>query len=88
MPETANSSLAGQAHLLVSGPRRAHIAGVPTEPAMEVSEELAALFRRADLATANARRLVDENDRWRRAILRQFDYMFELGVDIRKSRHP
>jgi hypothetical protein len=88
MHETANSSLAGQAHSLVSGRRRAHTAGVALEPLTEVSEDLAVLFRRADLATANARRLVDENDRWRRAVLRQFDYMFEIGVDIRKNRHP
>lgn len=54
--------------------------------APELSEELSALFSRAEHATANARRLLDENDRWRQSVLQQLDYMFELGADFRKMR--
>jgi hypothetical protein len=45
-----------------------------------------ALFRRAEHASANARRLLDENDRWRQSVLQQLDYMFELGTEFRRAR--
>jgi hypothetical protein len=53
---------------------------------MEVSEELASLFRRADRATADAHRLIGENDRWRQRVLQQFDHMLELGAEFRALR--
>jgi hypothetical protein len=59
-----------------------------TEPAIALSEELLTLFHRADLATAQARLLLDENDRWRRSALQQLDYMFEIGADFRRRRPP
>lgn len=68
--------------------RTAHSRAVALEPAIEMSEELTALCKRADLATDEARRLLDENDRWRRTVLRQFDTMFELGTEFRKTRRP
>jgi hypothetical protein len=55
-------------------------------PTPELPEELLTLFSRADLASAQARRLLDENDRWRQSVLQQLDYMFELGADFRKAR--
>ncbi|MCP3373623.1 hypothetical protein [Bradyrhizobium cajani] len=58
---------------------------------MQISEELAALIDRADIATATARRLLDENDRWRRTAEWQLDYLFELSAEFRKpaiSRLP
>ena len=55
-------------------------------PAIQLSDEGLALFSRAEHATANARRLLDENDRWRRSVLAQLDYMFELGDEFRKPR--
>ena len=55
-------------------------------PAIELSDELLALFSRAEHASADARRLLDENDRWRRSVLQQLDYMFELGAEFRKPR--
>jgi hypothetical protein len=55
------------------------------EPAMDASDELAALFRRADLAAANARLLVAENNRLRQSILSQFDYMYEIGIEFRAN---
>ncbi|HZR72824.1 hypothetical protein [Bradyrhizobium sp.] len=58
------------------------------KPAIDLSDELQALFVRADLASAQACRLLDENDRWRRSVLQQLDYMFELGADFRKARRP
>jgi hypothetical protein len=85
MHETANSSFVGQAHSPVSGRHRAHISGVAMEPKTDASKELAALFKRADLVTAMARRRVNEYDRWRQAILQKFDHMFEIGT-FRKSR--
>ena len=54
--------------------------------APELSEELLALFSRAEHASALARQLIDENDRWRRSVLQQLDYLFELGADFRKAR--
>jgi hypothetical protein len=47
---------------------------------MQTSDELAALIRRAEDATATARRLLRENDRLRRSAKRQLDFMYELGV--------
>jgi hypothetical protein len=57
-----------------------------TEPAAEFSEDLLTLFNRAEIASAQARRLLEENDRWRRSVLQQLDYMFELGADFRRKR--
>ncbi|MGV7216297.1 hypothetical protein [Bradyrhizobium sp. UFLA05-112] len=51
---------------------------------MQFSEELAALIKRAEGATAAAHRLFDENDRWRQSVVRQFDYMFEIGAEFRR----
>jgi hypothetical protein len=51
-----------------------------------MSDELLALFRRAELASARARDLVEENDLWRRHVLAQLDYMFELGNEFRRIR--
>ncbi|WP_136623747.1 hypothetical protein [Bradyrhizobium centrolobii] len=51
---------------------------------MPISEELAVLIKRAEGATATARRLLDENDRWRRSVERQLDYMYELGAEFRR----
>ena len=65
---------------------KAHSAGVAQDPAMEISEELEALFKRADLAARNARQLLAENDRWRQRVLQQFDHMFELGAEFGRSR--
>lgn len=56
------------------------------EPAVELSDELLALFKRADLASAQARQLLDENDRWRQSVIQQLDYMFELGAEFRRAR--
>src|SRR5262249_23305794 len=64
--------------------RWVHSCPVSEEPAMQISEELAALIKRADGATATARRLLDENDRWRRSVERQLDRLFELGAEFRK----
>ena len=66
----------------------AHSRAVAVEPAIEMSEELAALCRRADLAASEARRLLDENDRWRQTILRRFDIMFELDAQFRTTGVP
>jgi hypothetical protein len=57
------------------------------KPASELSDDLLALFSRAEHAGTDARRLLDENDRWHRSVLRQLDYMFEAGADFRKVRH-
>ena len=56
------------------------------EPAVALSDELLALFSRAELASARARQLLDENDRWRQSVLQQLDYMFELGAEFRRAR--
>lgn len=56
------------------------------KPVPELSEELLALFSRAEHASADARRLLEENDRWRQSVLQQLDHMFELGADFRKMR--
>ena len=47
---------------------------------MGVSEELAALCKRADLATREARRLLNENRRWKLSILQQLDAMFDADL--------
>ena len=54
------------------------------EPATHISEELAALISRAELASENARRLLSENDRWRQSVQQQLDYMFEIGAEFRR----
>jgi hypothetical protein len=56
------------------------------KPAAELSDELLALFSRADHASADARRLLDENDRWRQSVMQQLDYLFELGAEFRRVR--
>jgi len=56
------------------------------EPAVELSDELLALFSRAELASAQARLLLDENDRWRQSVLQQLDCLFELGAEFRRAR--
>ncbi|UQR59993.1 MULTISPECIES: hypothetical protein [Bradyrhizobium] len=57
---------------------------------MQISEELATLIGRAERATATTRRLLAENDRWRRRVERQLDYMFELSAEFRRPAisHP
>lgn len=58
-----------------------------TKPAIELSDEAAALFSRAELARIHARRLLDENNRWRKSVLeQQLDYMFESGAEFRPPR--
>ena len=42
------------------------------EPAVELSDELLALFSRAELTVAQARRLLDENDRWRQRVVQHW----------------
>jgi hypothetical protein len=59
-----------------------------TEPAIEYSQELLTLFNRAERASAQARRLLDENDRWRRSVMQQLDSMFGLGAEFRRIRNP
>jgi hypothetical protein len=56
------------------------------KPVRDVSEEQAALFERADLAGANARLLIQENDRWRRLVREQFEEMTELGAEFKVAR--
>lgn len=56
------------------------------KPAIELSDDLLALFARAEHASATARLLLDENDRWRARVLAQLDYMFELGAEFRRPR--
>lgn len=55
------------------------------EPAANLSDELLALFARAELAIVEARRLMDENDRWRQSAQQQLDYLYELGAEFRKT---
>jgi hypothetical protein len=54
------------------------------KPATDISDELAALISRAELASENARRLLCENDLWRRSVQQQLDYMFEIGAEFRR----
>jgi hypothetical protein len=54
------------------------------KPDVALSDELLALFSRAEHASADARRLPDENDRWRLTVLQQLDQMFELGADFKR----
>jgi hypothetical protein len=58
---------------------------VPT-PVPEFSDESLTLFSRAERAGTDARRLLDENDRWRDSVRVQLDYLFELGAEFRKTR--
>lgn len=67
---------------------RAHSPAVAAGPPMEVSEELAALFDRADLAAKNARFLVHENYRLRQAILWRLDSMIELDFVSVQRKQP
>lgn len=55
---------------------------------MPRSEELAAPVRRAEQATATARRLLRENGRLRRNAERQLDRLFELGLEFGRSGNP
>ena len=56
------------------------------KPAIELSDEGLALFDRAEHASATARLLLEENDHWRRRVLQQLVYMFELDAEFRKLR--
>ena len=56
-----------------------------SERTRELSAEMAALVDRAELASARARLLIDENDRWRQSVRQQLDYMFELDGEFRRS---
>jgi hypothetical protein len=40
---------------------------------LELSEDALARFRRAELASEQARQLLDENERWRRSVLAQLE---------------
>jgi hypothetical protein len=63
------------------------MAAIPAlRSAIELSDEALALFNRAEHASADARRLLDENDRWRRSVLAQLDYMIELGTEFPRPR--
>ena len=57
---------------------------------MGVSEELAALCKRADLATTEARRLLNDNRRWQLSILQQLDAIFDADLvsERRVGRRP
>jgi hypothetical protein len=57
-----------------------------SKPAIALPDDLLALFSRAEVASAQARTLLDENDRWRQSVLAQLEYMFELGAEFRKPR--
>jgi hypothetical protein len=72
--------------LIVMQPRKDDSNAMAPTPAIELSDDLLALFSRAELASARARSLIDENDRWRRSVLQQLDYMFELGAEFRRPR--
>ena len=63
-----------------------HTSGMEAKPATELSGELTALIQRAELASAQARLLLTENDRWRDTIQQQLNYMFELGAEFRRGR--
>ena len=66
--------------------KKDHSGAMGPGPATELSEDALALFRRAERASAEARDLLDENDRWRQSVLAQLDYMFELGAEFRRVR--
>jgi hypothetical protein len=55
------------------------------KPAVELSDDILALFKRAELASAQAKHLVDENDCWHRSVLAQLGRMSELGAEFRKG---
>lgn len=57
------------------------------EPTIEVSEDLAALLKRADLAAQDARRLVSENEMLRQTIQLQLDCMLEIGAEFSRSQN-
>ena len=56
------------------------------KPAIEISDDLLVLFSRAERASAHTRILLDENDRWRRSVLAQLDYLLEQGAEFTKPR--
>ena len=56
------------------------------KPAIEISDDLLVLFSRAERASAHTRILLDENDRWRRSVLAQLDYLLEQGTEFTKPR--
>jgi hypothetical protein len=56
------------------------------KPAIALSDDLLALFSRAELASEQARLLLDENDRWRRSVQAELDYMLELSAEFRKPQ--
>ena len=58
------------------------------QPGTAFSEELLELFDRAETARRQAERPLEENDRWRRCVTAQLDYMFELGSEFRRARRP
>jgi hypothetical protein len=68
---------------IAKGASEGHSGPVLPTRAIKMSDELAALLRRAELASARARDLLEENDLWRRRVLAQLDYMFELGTEFR-----
>jgi hypothetical protein len=72
-------------HAIVKLVGESHNVAMAWEPARELSAELEALINRAELASARARLLIDENDRWRQSIRQQLDCMFELGGEVRRS---
>jgi hypothetical protein len=55
-------------------------------PAIALSDDLLALFSRAELASEQARLLLDENDRWRRSVQAQLDYMLEPSAEFGKPQ--
>ena len=71
---------------LKNWPERIIMRPMVRTPAAELSDELCALFSRAELATAEARRLLDENDRWRQSVQQQLDFMFELSAEFRRPQ--
>jgi len=50
-----------------------------------MSDDLLALFSRAERASARARDLLEENDLWRQRVLEQLEHMFELGNEFRRA---
>jgi len=71
---------------IATAAQKGHSGPVLPTRAIEMSDELQALFRRAELASARARDLLEENDLWRRRVLAQLDYMFEIGTEFRRAR--
>ena len=50
-----------------------------------MSEELAALVRRAERTAAHAQDLLRENELWRERALQQLEYMYEVGAEFGKA---